>query len=41
MRVMLDGQRLTLSADYILSGPTLTLTAAPVSGDVLLADYQL
>lgn len=40
LRLFLNGQRLTVTTDYSLSTLTVTMGAAPVSGDVLLADYR-
>jgi hypothetical protein len=40
VRVFLNGQRLTLTGDYTFAGNTITFVSAPVSADVLLADYR-
>lgn len=42
LKLYLNGLRLKSGAgnDYTLSTATITMTTAPVSGDVLLADYM-
>lgn len=39
VKVYLDGQRMALTADYSISGTTITFVEAPVTGSVLQADY--
>lgn len=41
LRVYLNGQRLTVTADYTISGTTLTMVIAPTTGDTLLVDYEI
>lgn len=41
LKVFLNGQRLTLTTDYTITGTSLSMVSAPVSGDVLLVDYQI
>lgn len=41
LRLYLNGQRLTYTNDYTLSGTTITMVVAPTTGDTLLADYEI
>ena len=40
LRVYQNGQRITLTTDYTLSGTTITFVTAPETGDILRADYE-
>lgn len=41
LRVYLNGQRMTLTADYTTSGTALTMVIAPITGDILRVDYEI
>jgi hypothetical protein len=41
LALYLNGQRLTYTEDYTLSGNTITFVTAPISGDIIRADYLL
>lgn len=40
VKVYLNGQRLLITSDYTISGTTITMVAAPVTGDQIWVDYQ-
>lgn len=40
VRLYQNGVRLKVTEDYTISGATITMNTAPVTGDLLLADYQ-
>ena len=40
-KLYLNGQRLTYTTDYILSGNTITFVTAPFTGDTVFVDYEL
>ena len=40
LKVYLNGQRLKVTEDYTLSGSTLTMVVAPLTGSLLLVDYR-
>lgn len=41
LSLYLNGQRLTYTTDYTLSAATITMVIAPLTGDILRADYLL
>ncbi len=41
LKLYLNGQRQTYTTDYTLSGSTITMVVAPVTGDIIRADYEL
>lgn len=41
LKVFLNGQRLTVTNDYTISGTSLTMVVAPTTGDTLLVDYNI
>lgn len=40
VRVYLNGVRQTLTSDYTISTSTITFVSAPLTGDVIIADYM-
>ena len=41
LKLYLNGQRLTYTTDFTLSGTTITMVTAPITNDILRADYSI
>jgi Flp pilus assembly protein TadG len=41
LNVYVNGQRLSVTTDFTLSGATLTLNTAPITGSILVVEYHV